>query len=308
MGTTSEFNIVVTRIDRAGVKKACDLAESRIGALDKMLSVFEESSEVARINNDNKKTAVVVPRDLFRLVERAKEFFALTQGAFDVTVGPLTGLWGFGSAKKTVPDASKIREVLNRIGLDKIDLDRQGLKVIFKDPGIEMDFGGLAKGYAVDEAVRVLKDNRVTNGIVNIGGDLYCMGTNYSDKKWAIGVRDPENTGKNLVVLEITDGAIATSGNYENFYIYENKRYTHIIDPRTGYTVTNELESVTVIAEDCATADALATAVFVLGERDGLGLIEQLPGIECLLIAGSGPGRSLIMSSGMERFVRRDET
>lgn len=304
MGATMEFNIACSDKSSFLVKEAADMAESRISALEGMLSIFEETSVVSKINSDNKKRVVKVPPELFRLVERAKEYHALTEGAFDITVEPLTEIWGFGPEKGPVPDTQAISGILPYVGLDKIRLDDKNKTLIFDDPRIRMDFGGLAKGYAVDEAVRIFKGYGITGGLVNMGGDLYCMGANSGGKDWSIGIRDPENKKKVLAVLKIREKAIATSGSYENFYIYNDKKYAHVIDPRSGHTVTNGIMSATIIADDCATADALATAVFVIGEEKGLALIERLSGIECFIVMKKEGGKRYAMSSGMENYLK----
>jgi thiamine biosynthesis lipoprotein len=297
-----EFNVVSDKRGSA-VEGVCDIAESRISELDKMLSIFDDSSVVSKINNDPKKTVVRVPPDLFRLVKDAKEFFVLTDGAFDITVEPFTEIWGFGPAEKRVPDAQAISDILVYVGLDKVGLD-DGERLIFKDPRIRIDFGGLAKGHAVDEAVKIFKRHGITDGLINMGGDLYCMGVNPDGNDWSIGIKDPEAKHKVLSVLNIRDKAIATSGTYENFYIYNDSSYTHIIDPRTGYTVTNDILSATIIADDCRTADALATAVFVLGKDKGLALIEKLPGAECYMVIEKDGIKEHILSSGMGSYLR----
>ena len=308
MGTTAELNVAPGGMGLSLAKKACDAAETKISTLDAMLSIFNGQGLVSRINKNNKKKVVKVSPELFRLAKRAKEYFVLTQGAFDITVEPLTQIWGFGPEKKTLPEAKAITEVLRYVGLDKIKLDEKSKTFTFKDARVKMDFGAIAKGYAVDEAVKIFKARGIKEGLINIGGDLYCMGAKPGSKSWFIGIRDPENKGNILATLQLHDKAIATSGTYENFYIYNNKRYSHIIDPRTGYPVINNITSATVIADDCTTADALATAVFVLGEHKAVTLIESLPDIECFLIISKDGRSEFIISSGMERYIKRDET
>lgn len=303
MGTTVEFNVPIEKRSISDVEKACDIAESEISRLDNTLSIFNKSSMISKINNDNKKRIVKVSPELYQLIKRAKEYFLLTQGAFDITVEPLTEYWGFGPEKKSPPDVQKIKDVLNYVGLDKIELDDGKQSLIFKDPDVRIDFGGIAKGYAVDEVVKIFKRHGIKNALINMGGDLYCMGRNFDNRDWSIGIKDPQDKDKIFARLKLQNKAVATSGDYENFYIYNNKRYTHIIDPRTGYTVSNNLTSVTIIADDCTTADALATAVFVLGESKGLKLIEKLSGIECFLVINRGGKKDFIMSKGMERYI-----
>lgn len=303
MGTTVEFNIPIGSKSSLEVEEICDIAESEVSRLDTMLSIFDESSIVSKINNDRKKGIVKVSPELIQLIKKAKEYFILTRGAFDITVEPLTETWGFGPREKAHPDIQTIKDILDYVGLGKIELDEQGQTLFFKDPRLRIDFGGLAKGYAVDEAVKIFKTNGITKGIINIGGDLYCLGTTLENKDWAIGIKDPENKDKVLASLQVSDKAIATSGSYENFHIYNKERYSHIIDPRSGYPASNNLASATIVADDCAMADALATAVFVLGENKGLELVENLSDIECFLVLSHGDKPTILMSSGMGKYI-----
>lgn len=302
MGTTAEFNVPIEKMNASETEKVCDIAESEVSRLSDMLSIFDSSSEVSKINSDNKKGAVAVSPELFRLIKRAEEYFMLTEGVFDITVGPLTEAWGFGRDKENPPDAKKVAEAMQRVGFDKIGIDDKNQALYFKNPGVMIDFGGIAKGYAVDSAVRIFKRHNIKRALINIGGDLYCLGSSRNERDWTIGIKDPKNKDKILARLNVRDKAIATSGNYENFYISSDKRYGHIIDPRSGSTVTNNLASVTILADDCTTADALATAVFVLGESEGLELIEKLSGIECLLVTN---GSRILLSNGMEKYIKR---
>ena len=303
MGTTAEFNIPVADKDIKDLEKACDAAKSEISRLDLIFSIFDDSSEVSKINSDTRKKVVRVSQDLFRLVARAKEYFMLTQGAFDVTVEPLTEIWGFGPEDRKNPDTQTIKKTLQHVGLDKIRPDEDSQSLFFEDPKVRMDFGAIAKGYAADQATRIFKGHGITRALINIGGDLYCMGAGPKDEGWSIGIRNPSNKKETLARLKIRDKAIATSGSYENFYIYEDKNYGHIIDPRTGHTVSSGLTSVTIIADDCTTADVLATAVFVLGEEEGLELIEKLSGVECFLVVSRGRGQEVLTSNGMGKYL-----
>ena len=308
MGTSVEFNIPLEKKSFSEVKKICAMAESRMLELENMLSIFKKSSVVSRINNDNDKKVLKVPPELFRLLKRSREYYTLTQKAFDITVCPFVELWGFGANKNNPPGPTVVRETLTRVGFDKIKLSEQDFTVTFNDPGMKIDFGGFAKGYAVDEASRILKESGIKSGIVNMGGDLYCIGAGPDNRSWSIGIRDPVHKNEILAVLRIRNRAIATSGDYENFYICNGETRTHIIDPRTGYTVSSNLRSVTIIADDCATADAFATAVFVMGENKGLETVEKLSGIECFLIVENGSEVKVVMSSGMKKYLKENET
>jgi thiamine biosynthesis lipoprotein len=305
MGTMLEVNIPIDKKTVTELEKVYNIIESEVSRLDNMLSIFDASSIVSKINNDNEKRIVNVPLELFQLMMRAKEYFILTDGAFDITVEPLTDIWGFGPTRKTTPITESASNILDHVGFDKIDLDEKRQSLIFKDPKIKIDFGGLAKGYAVDHAVRILKRHNIAKALVSIGGDLYCLGTNSDGKDWSIGIRNPKNKNKIIARLKVRNKAIATSGSYENFFIYQDKRYNHIIDPHSGCTVANNLMSVTIIADDCTTTDALATAVFVLGEDKGLALVEKLIDIECFLVIDRNDNIDIRMSSGMRRYISK---
>jgi len=304
MGTTVEFNISVSGGDTVRAEKACDAAEAKISRIEGSFSIFDDTSFISKINIDGKKSSVQATPEFFRLIEKAKEYYALTGGAFDVTVAPLTELWGFGADGKRGFDEGAVSETLQYVGFDKIELDQPGKILRFKDPRVKIDLGGIAKGYAVDEAVKIFREWNIRKGIVNVGGDLYCLGSNKNNSEWVIGIRDPEARDKVLARLGLRDKAIATSGNYENFHIYQEKRLGHIIDPRSGLPTSNDLSSVTVIADDCTTADALATAIFVLGGGEGIELVEKIKGVECFLIRRQDKGRQVLTSSGMDRYLR----
>lgn len=304
MGTTVEFNIAAAEMDISVVSGACEIAESRIAELDSLLSAFNRSSALSKINDDREKKTVLAAPDLFRVMERAKEYYMLSGGAYDVTAAPLIELWGFGPDKGKAPDPESISKALNLVGFDKIGLNPADGTLTFNDPGIRIDLGGIAKGYAVDQAVKILRAEKIDKGIINLGGDLYCLGSNEKNEDWVIGIRDPDDKKSVLARLSVRDKAIATSGDYENFHIYNDKKYCHIIDPRSGLPIENKLSSVTVIANDCTAADALATAIFVLGEHEGLKLVEKIDEVECLLVLKKNGRGGLLTSSGMGIYLR----
>jgi len=322
LGTTVEISVPLQGVSLPAVKKACAASKEKIAKIDKMLSIFDRTSPVSVVNNNETKKGYNLNPDLYLLIKRSKEYFVLTQGAFDITVEPLVDAWGFGPGKKKAPDAATIKETLRYVGSDKVELRDSMKTVFFKDPRVKMDFGGVAKGYAVDETVKILKRSGIKSAIVNMGGDLYCLGSNTAKEFWSIGIRNPDNKDEIIAVLNIKDKAVATSGDYENFYprtssepvtvrsgtglrISGGEKYIHIIDPRTGHPVKNDLRSVTIVADDCTTADALATAVFVMGEKRGIGLINELSGIECFLVVKNGGGLKIKMSKGMAKYLAK---
>lgn len=205
-----------------------------------------------------------------------------TNGSFDITVGLLERIWGFKSGDPHLPCKDEIDSVLPKIGYQNILLTDS--TVSLSNEEILLDLGGIAKGYAVDRVVDILKKNGIDAGIVDAGGDLRAFGTKPDEKPWIIGIRHPEKPGKIITKFSIEKGAVATSGNYERFFIADGKQYHHILNPKNGYPGT-ECISVTIIAEDALTADALATGIFILGPQDGMELIEKLDDIEGIIIS-----------------------
>ncbi len=307
LGTTIDVTIPLNGVSSATAKYAADESKARVSLIDKTLSIFDKNSAVSIINNDLAKKGCEVDPDLYLLIKRCKEYYTLTGGAFDITVEPLVEAWGFGPARKKAAQPKEVEDILKHVGMNKITFDDKTRTVYFKDPRMRIDFGGVAPGYAADEVAKILKRHGIRSVIINIGGEIYCLGSNSAARKWVVGIRHPDDKNKIIATLNIEDKAISTSGDYENFYIYGGKEYSHIIDPRTGSIARNSLRSVTILADDCTTADALATAVFVLGEDNGMKLINKLPGIEAFLVIKDGKNTRIRMSDGMKGYIARDE-
>lgn len=243
--------------------------------IENLLSKYNADSEVSRLNQSGKSK---VSPETFYVISRAKEFWQSSNGAFDITVAPLLEIWGFKDKQFRLPKDNEIKEALKRVGSDKIILHSNEFVIEFNTPGVQVDLGAIAKGFAVDCAVRKLKEAGVKSCLINAGGDIYCLG-NKSGSAWRVGIQDSQGSGV-LEYLKLSDSAVATSGDYEQYFDLEGKRYSHIFDPRTGYPASSGVHSVTVIATDCLTADSLATAVFVLGKGSGERLAKKYPGVK----------------------------
>jgi thiamine biosynthesis lipoprotein len=268
------------REQRAAVRAAFH----EIERLEAILSSFRGDSMVAKINSAGTKD-IPLDDDTFYVVERALYFYRVSGGAFDITVLPLMELWGFrANAKRAMPDKASISAVLERTGSDKIVLDSQKKTIRFLTAGMKVDLGGIATGYAVDRAVDALKTRGIKNGLVDAGGDIRCFGKRSPARQWSIGIRDPLNRGRIIERVLPSDAAITTSGGYEKFVEINGKRFIHIINPKTGCPVENNVLSATIIAEDCLTADALATAAVVMGKDKTLKMIEGLNGVQAVVI------------------------
>ena len=299
MGTLVD---VVLYGDKEVLPEAAGLAFESILRVEAAAHPSKEGSSLFRIRQGK---GVRVEGDLARILDVALEVSRATSGAFDPTLGEVVNLWGFGRDDPHLPGPEKIVHALEGARYDRVLTGQccpEGLDIWF-------DLGGVAKGYAVDEAVRSLQDSGVKAGIVNAGGDLRSFGVRPRRGYWKIGVQDPENPQKLAGVLEIKEAAVATSGDYQRYFEEGGIRYHHILDPSTGYPAHSGLRGTTVIAPDCATADALATAAFVMGPEKGLAMLEKWEGAEGVLITEDG---TILTTSGIGeggiRFERREKT
>jgi len=247
--------------------------------IEDLLSKYKPKSEVSRLNANG---SIKASPETFYIIKRSKEFWEASGGAFDITVAPLVDLWGFTDKKYAVPPAEKIKEALARVGSDKILLHDDSNVVEFKNSAMEIDLGGIAKGFALDCAVRKLREAGIKSCLLNAGGQVFALGDR-SGKSWRVALAEPRTRGFSGYV-EIKDQSASTSGDYEQYFIKGNKRYSHILDPRTGFPAASGVISATVIAPEGAAADALSTAVFVLGKTKGRELLKRFPGVEATII------------------------
>lgn len=267
MGTFVE----VTSPDKDAAKVVFD----EIKRLDDLLSKYRENSEVSRLNKIGK---LKVSPETSHIIKKAGEFWLASDGAFDITVGPLIDLWGFTDKKYYLPEKKEIKGVLTRVGFDKIVFHNNDNMVKFKIPGMKIDFGGIGKGYAVDCAVNKLKEKGIKSCLINAGGQIHCLGNKFG-KPWRVAIRNPRKAGL-IDYLELEDKAVSTSGDYEQYFMKGNRRYGHILNPKTGYPANSGVISATVIANDGLTADALSTSIFVLGKAKGEELAKRFTDVK----------------------------
>ena len=263
---------------------------TRIHEIDNLMSVNIPSSDVSRINAAAGIEPVQVNEDVFKVIERAVFFAQLSGGAFDPAVGPLVSLWGIGGDNPRVPSPQEIEAALPLINWRDVELDAETKSVFLKRRGMSLDLGAIAKGYAADEAAQIIIKAGIKRAIIDLGGDIAIPPGEKKDKSpWKIGIQNPnEKKGSFLGILK-TQGkdaqtSVVTSGVYERFFESEGKRYHHIFSPSTGYPANNNLLSVTVIAPNAMDADALSTAVFVLGYERGIKLINSFTGTEAVFV------------------------
>ncbi len=287
MGTSVQIKVpLMAGEDRRALEAKIDKALDEIARVESVFSVYKKDSEISRINRLRKGEALKLSAEAYGLIEKAIECSAKTDGAFDITVKPLVDLWTDARERGIVPSGEQVKAVASRIGSQDIVLDRGAGTIVFKKDGMALDFGGVAKGYATDRAIKVLKEGGISRAIIRSGGDVYCLGMRSRKDLWKVGIRHPRDRARLFMELELKDKAIDTAGDYEKFFMAAGKRYSHIIDPRTGFPVGDNVISATVVADDATTADMLATALCVLGP-DGL-KIADASGVMAVIVAKAG--------------------
>lgn len=274
----SEFvvgTIVSVKIFEDGSEAVLDDIFARLAEIEARMSFNTKESEIKDINAAAGKNPVVVSQDTFDVVERAVEFAEESHGLFDPTIGPLVQLWGIGSEAAAIPSDTDRLAAIELIDWMNVELDPDTLEVYLKEEGMELDLGAIAKGYASDEVVRILKENGVSRGIINLGGNVFAYGEKEDGSAWRIGVQNPFSTrGEYIAILDVKNKTVVTSGIYERFFEEDGVRYHHILDTQTGYPVENNLASVTVVTDNSMNADAMSTILFSAGIEEGMEYIK----------------------------------
>jgi len=242
--------------------------------LDKKFSNYNPDSELSYINLNAYNSKVKVSEEMLRLLKASKKIFELSDGTFDPTVNPLVKLWNFTAEKPVVPSQSAITNLLPLINFNNVIIDEKNKSVHFSKNGMGIDLGAIAKGFIVDEVVDFLKKRDIKSALINAGGNIYAYGKKPDNSDWNVGLKDPRGDGI-IATLPLRDCSIATSGDYERFFIVDEKRYHHILNPKTGYPVYETI-SMSVIAKDATTADGLSTATFVIGGQKALEFLKSL--------------------------------
>ena len=256
--------------------------------IESVMSTWRATSEISRLNAGSNGEPFAVSRELFSLIDSSFFYAAATEGAFDITVRPFVLLWGFQGGPAKVPSNEEITRVLGFVGYGRVTLETSNSTVTLP-AGMQLDLAGVAKGYAVDRCVAVLKKAGIGNALINIGGNIFALGEGPDGRGWRIGIRDPHGGMNTVGSLSISNEAVATSGNYENFIEINGTRYGHILDPRTGEPVSSVL-SVTVVAPTGLASDALSTGLFVLGPGRAAPMMSRLKGVMALYALPDGEG------------------
>ncbi|NOY47701.1 MAG: FAD:protein FMN transferase [Chlorobi bacterium] len=283
----SRFDITVVAANKAQGDAFIDLAVAEISRIESKISSWDSNSVTSLINKNAGIKPVIVDEELFNLIQRAIQISKLTEGAFDISYASMDKIWKFDGSMKTMPSKDIIKQSVAKVGFQNIILNQEKHSVFLKLKGMKIGFGAIGKGYAADKAKALLKQKGVEAGIINASGDMNTWGKQPNGKDWKVGITNPLNKNKVFTLLPIHEKAVVTSGNYEKYVTFNGQRYSHIIDPRTGYP-SKGVVSASVFAPSAELADALATSIFVMGKDVGLNLINQLPEVECIIVDDTG--------------------
>jgi thiamine biosynthesis lipoprotein len=304
MGTTWSV-VMLPNSDGPDANNLKQLLQKRLDQINSLMSTYDPASEISRFNNLISTDWFAISEDTAQVIELSLAISNLTGGAFDISVGPLVELWGFGAAElgKKIPSEDQISKHLARVGYENIRLRREPATISKQVPELRIDLSAVAKGYAVDALAEILEQQGFSNYLLEIGGELQISGHRGDGTPWQIAIEEPsEGVREVATIFPLTNTALATSGNYRNFYMKDGQRYSHTIDPISGEPIRHKLASVTVLDQTCARADALATALMVLGEEKGRQLCEKNH-IAAYFLIHEKTAMAVYASPAFQRFV-----
>lgn len=294
MGTTYAVKVMSGRF--TSTDHLHGLIDARLQEINMSMSTYIEDSEISRFNDLTTEAGgqFTPSRDFLTVMRMAMEIHEMSQGAWDGSLDPLVNLWGFGrdGQRESVPSKDEVEKRLAMVDFGKITITPDG-QFVKRDARLSISLASIAKGYGVDVVASVLRENGFDNFLVEVGGELYTSGRRDKDNPWRVGINTPARSagfGEVHTVLAVEDKGVATSGDYRNYFEVDGRTYSHVLDPRTGYPVTNGVVSASVVAETCGFADGLATALMVMGPEAGIDLVERLPDVEALIIVRGDDG------------------
>jgi len=300
---TSLYTLVTMTVvsrSESRAEEAMDAAFSELDRIGRLLNFYAEDSELSRINRNAGIAPVKVSAETLAVIAAALRAARETEGGFDVTVGPIVRLWDF--TKKTIPTREQIEEARSLVGYRHVLVDEQASTVFLDTKGMQIDLGGIIKGYAADRAAVVLRQHGIASGIVAVAGDISLFGKQPDGRPWRVGIQHPRPKGEEaalLATLDINDGAISTSGDYQRFFMENGVRYHHLLNPETGFP-QDLCRSVTIVAPQAVDTDAFATGIFILGPEKGIATLERL-GMDGVIVDATG---EVLMTKGIRNRVQ----
>ena len=283
----SPLEITVVAMDTIQGNQYIDLAITEVKRIEYLISDWIPSTQISQVNKNAGSKPVKVDKEVFDLVGRAIKVSQITSGAFDISYASMDKIWKFDGSMKAMPTEEAIKKSVSKIGYKNIILDSKEQTIFLKNEGMKLGLGGIGQGYIADKVKELLFSKGCNSGIVNVSGDINAWGRQQDGNPWTVGIVNPLNKNKVFATFPLEDSAVETSGNYEKYVIFNGIRYSHIIDPRTGYPAQGVV-SVSVFAKQTEIADALATGIFVMGVEVGIDLVNQLKGVECIMVDDKG--------------------
>lgn len=283
----SPFEVTVVAKDTVQANFYIDLAIAESKRIENLISDWIPTTQISEVNKNAGIKPVKVSKEVFELVQRAIKISELTSGAFDISYASMDKIWKFDGSMIKMPTAEMIKNSVSKIGYKKIIMNPEQQTIFLKDQGMKLGLGGIGQGYIADKAKELLFSKGCLAGIINVSGDISAWGKKADGTTWKVGIVNPMNKDKVFATFPLEDNAVETSGSYEKFVVFNGVRYSHIIDPRTGYPASG-IVSVSVFAKQTEIADAMATGIFVLGVEIGLDLVNQLKGISCIIVDDKG--------------------
>lgn len=283
----SPFEMTVVAKDTIQGNIYIDMAVAEVKRIENLISDWIPTTQISQVSKNSGIQPIKVDKEVYDLVERAIKVSQLTSGAFDISYASMDKIWKFDGSMKAMPTPEAIKQSVARIGYQKIVLDAKAQTIYLKEKGMKLGLGGIGQGYIADKIKDLLLSKGCTSGIVNVSGDINAWGYQTTGKPWTVAIVNPMNKNKVFATFPLENSSVETSGSYEKFVVFDGKRYSHIIDPRTGYPAQGVV-SVSVFAKQTEIADALATGIFVLGVDVGLNLVNQLKGIGCIIVDDKG--------------------
>ncbi len=283
----SKFEITLVDKDSLSAEKNIDKSIEEIMRIENLISEWKPETQISEVNRNAGIKPVKVDTEVFALTERGIYFSKLTDGAFDISIVAMDKIWKFDDSMNELPSEESIKNSVKNVGYQNIILDKTNSTIFLKNKGMKIGFGSIGKGYAADKTRELMKSFGVKAGIINASGDISTWGTQPDGKPWAIGINNPFQDDKMPAVVYLNENAVTTSGSYEKYAEIQGKRYSHIMNPKTGYPSTG-LTSVTVVGPNATMANGFSTSIMVLGKKEGLKLIKKFPEYQYLLITDSG--------------------
>ncbi len=293
--------IVSQRIYGKNAEKAAVKVVERLKEIEESMTVNAPGGEINKLNENSGKSKVILSSDSYHVLKTGVKYSVLTDGAFDVTIGPLVKLWGIYSEHPRIPAQAEIERVKELVDYRDIIFNEANRGVMLKKAGQMADLGGIAKGFGGDEAIRIYRDWGIKSAYVNLGGNIVALGNKPDGSKWRVGIQDPRGLqGAYIAIIPVADKTVVTSGDYERYFEEGGVRYHHILDPRSGYPARTKLISSTIIADKSIDADALSTSVFVMGLDKGMEFVEGIKGVEALFV---DENRKIYVTDGLRKKV-----